>query len=91
MEDKKDVIKIIKSKKIKRKIKKKTPKNTPKETADNNSVKTPNNDIQELIKEYLESMDDKTRIAYQIAQDHLETSFCIEKSLGFLEFKRLKN
>ena len=41
----------------------------------------------ELMKKYVESMDDKERVAYEIAKDHLGTSFDLEKSIGFLKFK----
>lgn len=44
-------------------------------------------DIEKTIQKYMESLTDKERIALQIAQDHLESSFDIERSVGYLEFK----
>jgi hypothetical protein len=43
-------------------------------------------DIDNMIKLYIESMDDKMRLAYKIAIDSLGSSFDIEKSLGFIKF-----
>ena len=41
-----------------------------------------------LIKEYIDQLNENEKIAYKIAQEHLETSFDISKSIGFLEFKK---
>ncbi len=41
-----------------------------------------------LIKEYIHQLNENEKIAYKIAQEHLETSFDISKSIGFLEFKK---
>lgn len=40
----------------------------------------------ELMKKYIENMDDKERLAFEIAKDHLESSFDLEKSIGFKKF-----
>jgi hypothetical protein len=47
-------------------------------------------DIEYLITEYLKSLTDVERKALQIAQDQLESSFCIEKSIGYLEWFKIK-
>lgn len=39
-----------------------------------------------LIEEYKESLTEQERIVLQIAIEHLESSFDIEKSIGFLEW-----
>jgi len=39
---------------------------------------------QKLVDAYLQSLSEKERRAYEIAKSHLETSFQIEKSNGFL-------
>jgi len=39
--------------------------------------------IEDLKKEYIKSMDEKEQIAYKIAQEHLDSSFNLEKSIGF--------
>lgn len=39
-----------------------------------------------MEKEYIASMSDKERIAYHIAQEHLGTSFDIQKSIGYQTF-----
>ena len=41
---------------------------------------------QRLIDEYIASLDEQHRIVYEIAKDHLETSFDIEKSIGYLQW-----
>jgi hypothetical protein len=40
----------------------------------------------ELLKEYVESFDEKDKIVYEIAKKNLESSFDLEKSLGFKNF-----
>tara|TARA_B100001063_G_C16753616_1_gene551794 strand:+ start:2021 stop:2215 length:195 start_codon:yes stop_codon:yes gene_type:complete len=41
-----------------------------------------------LIKQYIAQLNENEKIAYEIAKEHLETSFDISKSIGFLEFKK---
>jgi hypothetical protein len=45
--------------------------------------------IDKLIKEYVATFDEKDQIAYKIAQEHLKSSFRLEKSIGFNKW--LKN
>ena len=40
-----------------------------------------------LIDQFLKSLSEKELKAYHIAKDHLQSSFSIEKSNGFLEWK----
>jgi hypothetical protein len=42
----------------------------------------------ELQDQYLESLCEKDRKGYEIARSHLGMSFQLEKSLGFLEYKK---
>lgn len=42
--------------------------------------------MDELVKLYLDNMDKFERVAYEIAKENLESSYDIEKSIGFLEF-----
>ena len=39
-----------------------------------------------LVKAYLKNMSKEERQAYDIAKSHLESSFDIEKSIGFLNY-----
>ncbi len=39
-----------------------------------------------LIKDYLKNMSKEEKQAYDIAKSHLESSFDIEKSIGFLNY-----
>ena len=43
---------------------------------------------QEIIDKYLETLNDIEKIALQIAKEDLGTSFNIEKSIGFLNWKK---
>ena len=45
--------------------------------------------LEQLVEEYIHSLSEIEKIAYQIAKDNLKTSFDIERSLGFKEW--LKN
>ena len=44
-----------------------------------------------LIDQFLKSLSEKELKGYQIAKDHLQSSFSIEKSNGFLEWKKKKD
>lgn len=46
---------------------------------------------EELVYEYIKSLSDKEKKAYQIAKEDLESSFDITKSIGFIKFKESKN
>lgn len=41
-----------------------------------------------LLEKYIESLSSKEKKAYLIAKDHLATSFDLEKSNGFLKWKK---
>ncbi len=43
----------------------------------------------EIINQYLKSLGEKERKAYDIARDHLGSSFSVEKSVGFLAWLKL--
>ena len=51
-----------------------------------NNIKMP--EVEEQIKEYIESFNEKEKIAYEIAKKQLESSFNIEKSIGFMKWKK---
>ena len=40
------------------------------------------------VQGYLAALSAKERLAYNIAKEHLGTSFTVEKSVGFLRWKR---
>ena len=42
--------------------------------------------MKNLIEQYLNSLSEKEKKAYEIAKDHLGTSFQIEKSNGFIKW-----
>ena len=43
-------------------------------------------EIEHYIEEYVKQMTPSEKIAYQIAREKLESSFDMEKSIGFIEF-----
>jgi len=43
------------------------------------------------LQNYLDSLSEKEKQTLEIAKDHLQTSFCLEKSIGFLEWLKLNN
>ncbi len=45
-----------------------------------------NMDTNELVQRYIAQLSPTEKIAYEIAVEKLESSFDIEKSIGFLEF-----
>ena len=48
----------------------------------------PQNPIQES---YIKSLDDKEKVAYKIAASYLQTSFDLERSLGFKKYEKNNN
>jgi hypothetical protein len=46
----------------------------------------------EVVKEkYLQTLSDKEKKAYLIAKDHLGMSFQLEKSVGFIKWRKKEN
>lgn len=41
-----------------------------------------------LLEEYLKTLSEKEIHSYEIAKDHLGSSFQLEKSVGFLQWKK---
>jgi len=50
-----------------------------------------NSKIQQLMEEYLETLTEKERQAYEIAKSFLGMSFQLEKSNAFLSWKKNKS
>lgn len=46
------------------------------------------NNEQELIEKYIQTFNEKEKKAFEIAKDHLGMSFQIEKSNGYIQWKR---
>jgi hypothetical protein len=46
--------------------------------------------LSDIINEYINSLPDKERVGYEIAKQHLGTSFTVEKTVGFLRWKKQK-
>jgi hypothetical protein len=44
-----------------------------------------------LTEQYLKTLDEKERMAYEIAKDHLNSSFELEKSVGYLKWLAKRN
>lgn len=43
-----------------------------------------------LLQMYLDTFDEKEKMAYNIAKTHLGSSFSLEKSNGFVEWRKTK-
>jgi hypothetical protein len=50
------------------------------------SPSTESKTMDQYLKEYLEQLSDIEKTVLKIAQEHLETSFSLEKSIGFKEW-----
>lgn len=46
---------------------------------------------EELVDEFIKTLDPLEQKALRIARDHLESSFDILKSIGFIEFKKKRD
>lgn len=60
---------------------------------DNNSNSKENTQeetIQEQVKEYISTLNDREKMVLEIAKEHLQSSFCIERSVGFVKWKNSK-
>lgn len=44
--------------------------------------------VSEYVKLYIEQMTPQEKLVFNIAQEHLESSFDIEKSIGFKEWRK---
>lgn len=59
------------------------------------NIEDPSNDSQkkdnnQLVNEYIASLSPLAKKGLEIAKSHLESSFSLEKSIGFLEFVKAK-
>ena len=45
-------------------------------------------DLEDIEEIYLKQLDSKEIIAYKIAKDHLGSSFNLELSIGFIQWKK---
>jgi hypothetical protein len=57
----------------------------------NSSIKLYNEETQKEIFDYLKEMNDHEKKAYEIAINHLGSSFNIYRSNGFISWKKNKN
>lgn len=85
---KKRKIIIVKKRRI---VKKKpTESNQPETTSTSASKPEPKLTIEELKKAYLQNLNEKERVAMEIAKDHLKTSFDLEKCIDFKNWSSKK-
>jgi hypothetical protein len=54
-----------------------------------NQTSTENEEI--FLQQYLNTLDEKEILAYNIAKEHLGMSFQLEKSIGYLDWKTQNN
>jgi hypothetical protein len=54
----------------------------------NTNINSCNENIEELMLQYLETLSEKEKKAYYIAKSHLGSSFQLEKSNTFIQWKK---
>jgi hypothetical protein len=47
--------------------------------------------LEELLNMYIENMNIYEKVAYEIAKNNLESSYDMEKSIGFIDFLKKNN
>lgn len=55
-----------------------------------NTMENTTENLEKLISEYINQLDELEKIALEVAKEQLESSFSIEKSIGFLKWKENK-
>jgi hypothetical protein len=58
----------------------------PNEAVQSQSQLESKSTLEQYIQEYIESLDETEKLVLEIAKDHLESSFCIERSVGFVKW-----
>lgn len=53
---------------------------------ESNENKNKEEKMNQYISEYIESLDETEKLILEIAREHLESSFCIERSVGFVKW-----
>lgn len=53
-------------------------------------IKTDEDILQEQIEEYISTLNDREKMVLEIAREHLQSSFCVERSVGFVKWKNSK-
>jgi hypothetical protein len=56
-----------------------------------NTMENTSENLEKLFSEYINQLDELEKIALEVAKEQLESSFSIEKSIGFLKWKENKN
>jgi len=56
-----------------------------------NTIENTTENLEKLISEYINQLDELEKIALDVAKEQLESSFSIEKSIGFLKWKENKD
>lgn len=49
--------------------------------------KTEEDLLQVQIEEYISTLNEREKMVMEIAREHLQSSFCIERSVGFVKWK----
>jgi hypothetical protein len=55
-------------------------------TVNNNQLSKQEQEQEQSLKDYVEQLGEKEKIAYEIAKNHLGTSFSLKKSIGYKEW-----
>jgi len=60
-------------------------------TMENSTGESKKKDEQSQVETYMQGLSEQERMVMKIAEQHLETSFDVTKSIGFLEWKKSKS
>jgi DNA-directed RNA polymerase specialized sigma subunit len=60
------------------------------EESEQTSHKTSEQILEEQIQEYISTLSEREKIVLEIAKEHLQSSFCIERSVGFIKWLNAK-
>ena len=47
--------------------------------------------LRQLVQEYILTLNEREKHVMEIAKEHLQSSFCIERSVGFVKWKSVNN
>jgi DNA-directed RNA polymerase specialized sigma subunit len=55
------------------------------------SIETEEEILEKQIEQYISTLNEREKLVLEIAKEHLQSSFCIERSVGFVKWKNSKN
>lgn len=53
-------------------------------------IETEEEILEKQIEQYISTLNEREKLVLEIAKEHLQSSFCIERSVGFVKWKNSK-